>query len=116
MLKKIAINVGIGVIVCVAGIVGYNATYSSYKSQDRFELLIYGGLWYAGIALGIGALVAAGRMYKTSRPYVDQAITTRDKKKAYEELMQLQKLRGENIISQEEFDAKVRELKIKVLA
>jgi hypothetical protein len=115
MLKKIAINVGIGVIVCAAGIIGYNATYSSYESRSGFELLIYGGLWYAGIALGVGALIGVGRIYKTSRPYVDQALTTREKEKAYDELMRMKKLRDENIISQEEFDAKVRELKIKML-
>lgn len=114
MLKKIGIHVCIGIAITIIGVFGVN-TSLSYSAQDSFELIMYAGLWYVGIAMAIGMVSMTLRLYKKSKPYVEDALTERDKTKAYEELLRLKKLLDENIISKEEFELKARALKLKML-
>lgn len=113
-MKKFGVHVCIGIVITIIGVFGFNMS-SSYSSQDSFELLMYAGIWYVGITVAIAMAVITLRLYKKSKPYVEDALTERDKTKAYEELLRLKKLLDENIISKEEFELKARELKLKML-
>ena len=92
-------------------------TFSSAPSSDKagWEFLIIGSAWYAGISIAIGVGIGIFRAFKATTPFVEQALTERDKDKAYSELLRLKKLCDQNIITQEEFDAKGHDLKGKLL-
>lgn len=115
MLKKVGINACIGAVLCAVGGLGW--TFSSAASWDKaeWEILIIGSAWYAGISIAIGVCIGISRAFKKATPYVEQALTERDKSKAYSELIRLKSLCDEGIITQEEFDAKARDLKPKLL-
>ncbi len=115
MFKKIGINFCVGAILCAVGGLGWN--FSSAPSSDRvgWEFIIIGSAWYAGISVAIGICIGLFHVYKKSTPYVAQALIEREKAKAYDELLRLKKLCDEEIITQEEFSAKARDLKTKML-
>jgi len=115
MLKKVGINACIGAVLCAVGGLGW--TFSSAPDWDKpgWEILIIGSAWYAGISIAIGVCIGIFRAFKKITPYVEQALSERDKGRAYTEIMRLKRLRDEDIITQAEFDAKARDLKAKLL-
>ena len=115
MLKKVGINACIGAVLCATGGLGWTLSSAPSGQKAGWEVLIIGSAWYAGISIAVGVCIGLIQAFKTTTPYVEQALNERHKDKAYSELLRLKKLCDENIITREEFDARASDLKAKLL-
>ncbi|OGB03462.1 MAG: hypothetical protein A3E79_14780 [Burkholderiales bacterium RIFCSPHIGHO2_12_FULL_61_11] len=108
-MKKVLIaNAAVGGLMFVVGA----SIHDFLGIRELGNVLAYGGIWYGALSL---AIFAALPLYKKLRPRIDDAFDERSSSRAYEDLLRWKKLLDENIISQDEFDVKSRELKAKLL-
>ncbi len=110
MLKKIVINIVIGGLIGIIGLI-------LYKSGGEFGRLgeaMAAGLWWMYI---IGSIIIILIMeYATSaKELANQTVNGIEKKKAEEELLRSKELLDKGILTQDEFDTKVKKLKHKIL-
>jgi len=105
--RLILINAAVGGCVCLAGVLLVNFT----GMHDLGGVLANTGLGYA--VLSISFFVVP--LYKFAAPRVQEALLDRAKSKAYKDLLRYKALLDQNIISKQEFEAKSRELKAKLL-
>lgn len=85
-----------------------------HDSTDKESLgntLAYIGIGYAAISF----IILTVALYKKANPHIGALFHEREKSKAYEDILKWKKLLDENIITQEEYEAKTRELKGKIL-
>ena len=107
MIKLIIGNAIAGSVVFLVGALIHDLT----DMNSLGDILAYGGIAYA--ALSASLLVIP--FYKWIRPQMSTVLRDRERSRAYEELLRLKNLLDQKVITSEEFEAKSRELKAKIL-
>jgi len=109
LIKKIVAN------ALVVGIMFLAAVLIEITGNEPIELkkaLIVGAIGYAAVSF---FMLFVFPLYQRIRLTFDSAVDDKARSRAYEELLKLKRLLEEKIISQEEFDSRIRELKSKIL-
>ena len=106
-MKRILAHAALGGAIALAG----GLLHDLSRMHDLGNAVGFAGLVYAAISLSL--LVVP--LFKKIRTQLDSAADEKSRSKSYEELLRLKKLLDEDIISQEEFNARSRVLKAKVL-
>lgn len=107
MIKLIVANTAAGGALFLVGALIHDFT----NMNGLGDALAYTGIGYAALS---GSLFAIP-FYKRIRPQIQEVLQNRAKSRAYEDLLRYKNLLDQKIISQEEFEAKSRELKAKIL-
>ena len=107
MVKLIVLNAAAGGAVFLVGALIHD--FGDMKGLG--DTLAFTGIGYAAVSLSLLVIP----LYKSIRPQVHALLLQRAKSTAYDDLLRYKNLLDQKIISQEEFEAKSRELKAKLL-
>mgnify|MGYP001810761819 CR=1 FL=1 len=107
MVKQIVAHAVVGGVIFFVGALLHDLT----SWNELGDFLAIGGIWYAAISLSMFVIP----LYKKIKPQIDAAANERSRTRAYDDLIRLKKLLDEEIISQQEYDEKANELKVKFL-
>ena len=110
-MKKTIIGIIHGLVLCVAGAI----LHDYYEVEMLGEILVILGI----IVVSIFTIILVYKLLKTHRgkftSFINQKTTARKKLHAENELLRYRELYDKEILTKEEFDQKISELKNRIL-